>query len=181
MPDTIASLYGTFVAQARAPVFYQSYGVPDTVNGRLEMIMLHTVLLLHRLDGAPEDMRALGQAVFDHFCRDIDANLREMGVGDLTVPKTMRRIGEAFYGRQSAYASALGAADEELAAALRRNVFDGAPKEAAGVTRLTAYVRQAVEQLAAQEEKGGLSRGEVRFPAPERVEVLRAVAADGRG
>src|ERR1700753_3128154 len=92
--DTIASLYGTIVAQARAPAFYQSYGVPDTVNGRLEMIVLHTVLLLHRLNGEPEDTRELGQGVFDHFCRDMDENLREMGVGDLAVPKKMRKIGE---------------------------------------------------------------------------------------
>ena len=67
--DSIASLYGTIVAQARAPAFYQSYGVPDTVNGRLEMIMLHAVLVLGRLEGEAEPLRRLGQAVFDAFCR----------------------------------------------------------------------------------------------------------------
>ncbi len=112
--DTIARLYGTIVAQARAPAFYQIYGVPDTVGGRLEMIMLHTVLLLRRLEGEPPPIRALGQGLFDRFCRDMDDSMRELGVGDLAVPRSMRRIGEAFYGRQAAYREGLDAADDEL-------------------------------------------------------------------
>src|SRR5262249_55706515 len=124
--DTIASLYGTIVAQARAPAFYQTYGVPDTVNGRLEMIVLHAVLLLQRLSAGqrPGASAAVGQAIFDLFCRDMDGNLREMGVGDLAVPRAMRQIGEAFYGRQAAYRSALAAEDRAaLFDALARNVF----------------------------------------------------------
>src|SRR5262245_64999591 len=105
----ITSLYGTIVAQARLPAVYRSYGVPDTVNGRLEMIMLHAVLVLRRLEGEAPPVRALGQQLFDRFCRDMDESLREMGVGDLAVPRKMRRIGEAFYGRQAAYQAALAA------------------------------------------------------------------------
>ena len=124
--DTIACLYGTIVAQARTRAFYQIYGVPDTVNGRLEMIMLHAVLILQRLEREPAAVRALGQGIFDRFCRDMDESMREMGVGDLAVPRKMRRIGEAFYGRQATYREALVAADEQpLAAALQRNVFAG--------------------------------------------------------
>src|SRR6266702_3543323 len=100
---SIAALYCTIVAQARAPAFYQIYGVPDTVNGRLEMIMLHAVLVLRRLESEAVPIRALGQGLFDQFCRDMDDSMREMGVGDLAVPRNMRRIGEAFYGRQAAY------------------------------------------------------------------------------
>ena len=110
--DTIACLYGTIVAQARLPAFYQIYGVPDTVNGRLEMIMLHTVLFLRRLESEAVPIRALGQGLFDQFCRDMDDSMREMGVGDLAVPRNMRRIGEAFYGRQAAYRVALEAPDD---------------------------------------------------------------------
>ena len=80
---TIATLYGTIVAQARAPAFYQIYGVPDTVNGRFEMIVLHAVVLLNRLNAGEGTLRSLGQAIFDMFCSDMDGNLREMGVGDL--------------------------------------------------------------------------------------------------
>ena len=94
--EIIASLYGAIVAQARAPVFYRDDGVPDSANARLEMIMLHTVLFLWRLEGEAPPVRRLGQALFDHFCRDMDASMREMGVGDLAVPRKMRRIGAAF-------------------------------------------------------------------------------------
>jgi cytochrome b pre-mRNA-processing protein 3 len=165
--DIIASLYGTIVAQARAPVFYQIYGVPDTVNGRFEMIMLHAVLLLRRLEeGAVSD---LGQAVFDRFCRDMDESMREMGVGDLAVPKKMRRIGEAFYGRQAAYRAALAAigGGDPLAAVLERNVFAGA-SGGDRARRLACYVREAAGRLAAQD---GFGRGELAFPDPEQVLV----------
>ena len=163
--DTIASLYGMIVAQARAPAFYQICGVPDTVNGRFEMVVLHTILLVARFDAEPA--RERGQAIFDWFCRDMDANLREMGVGDLAVPRTMRRIGEAFYGRQAAYQTALAAAAlEPLAAALARNVFGS--EGGAGAHRLAAYVREAVRHLAAQ-DADALSRGEGGFPDPAAV------------
>src|SRR5258708_18983534 len=155
---TITSLYGTIVAQARAPAFYQIYGVPDTVNGRFEMVVLHAVLLLHRLRAEPALMEPLGQGIFDMFCNDMDATLREMGVGDLTVPRSMRRIGEAFYGRQAVYEAALAAEpalappnQRLLAAALGRNVFGIATESAAGAERLAAYVLEAVRHLAAQD------------------------------
>lgn len=176
--DSIASLYGTIVAQARAPAFYQSYGVPDTVNGRLEMIMLHAVLLLGRLEGEAE-LRRLGQAVFDAFCRDMDASLREMGVGDLAVPRRMRGIGEAFYGRQTVYRKALTAPDQgPLAAALARNVFAGASGPD-GADRLAAYVRASVRELAAQDGEA-LRRAQVRFPDPGQVAEPGATRVDAR-
>src|SRR5580692_5741892 len=121
---SIASLYGTIVAQARAAPFYRICGVPDTVNGRFEMVVLHTVLVLRRLETEPLPVRQIGQALFDRFCRDMDGSLREMGIGDLAVPAKMRKIGEALYGRQAAYGAALAARDpESLVAALERNVF----------------------------------------------------------
>ena len=110
----IDALYGMIVAQARSPAFYRGYGVPDTVAGRLDMIVLHLVLLLRQLTEATARSGAvspLGQQLFDRFCRDIDDNFREMGVGDLAVPKEMQRVAEAFYGRAKVYESAL--ADDE--------------------------------------------------------------------
>jgi len=164
--DSIARLYGTIVAQARAPAFYRAYGVPDTVDGRLEMIMLHTVLFLRRLEGEAWPIRALGQKLFDQFCRDMDGSMREMGVGDLAVPKSMRRLGEAFYGRQAAYRAALDApGDDRLAAALQRNVFAGGAPGGAAVW-LARYVREAVRGLAAQE---GFEHAQLAFPDPEQV------------
>ncbi|SRR5712691_2147203 len=163
---SIAALYGTIVAQARVPAFYQIYGVPDTVNGRLEMIMLHAVLALQRLEGEAAPVRALGQGVFDLFCRDMDDSMREIGVGDLAVPRKMRRIGEAFYGRQAVYRAALAAADDApLIAALERNVFAGAP-EGGAAGKLAAYVRATVLGLDAQ-SGDDFERAQLAFPDPQ--------------
>jgi cytochrome b pre-mRNA-processing protein 3 len=165
---SIACLYGAIVAQARQPAFYQAYRVPDTVNGRLEMIMLHAILVLRQLQGGTTRSREIGQRLFDRFCCDMDDSLREMGVGDLAVPRKMRRIGEAFYGRQSAYGRALAAAhDGQLAALLARNVFAGSP-EGEGPARLATYMRRALDDLS---EQSGFDRGEISFPDPEQVSV----------
>lgn len=167
---TIASLYGTIVAQARRPVFYQIYGVPDTINGRFEMILLHAVLVLDRLDGAEPALRRLGQGLFDAFCQDMDASMREMGVGDLAVPRKMRRIGEAFYGRQAAYREALAAPDAgALAAALRRTIFADST-QFDDAERLARYARTSAQELAVQ-DGAALARGELVFPSPEQVAV----------
>ena len=89
--DAIAStLYGAIVAQARNPIFYEELGVPDTVSGRFEMVVLHVVLVLERLED-----KAMGQRIFDLYCKDMDQSLREMGVGDLGVPKRMKMSGAA--------------------------------------------------------------------------------------
>jgi cytochrome b pre-mRNA-processing protein 3 len=158
---SIASLYGTIVAQARAEAFYQRFGVPDTVNGRLEMVLLHAVLLLRRLNEEP-DGAPWGQAVFDLFCQDMDDNLREMGVGDLAVPREMQRIGEAFYGRQAAYKGALASSDSHtLVEVLKRNVLEGGE----GAETLARYVRAAAGALAAT-DINELRLGNLGFPDP---------------
>ncbi len=172
---TIGALYGMIVAQARSTAFYAAgYGVPDTVQGRFDLIVLHLVLILRRLDrqndtGADREggpARNLGQRLFDLFCRDLDDNLREMGVGDLAVPREMRRFAEAFYGRQAAYHGALTAAEErELEKALARNIYGtvGVDDRAA---RLARYTRAAERQLDTAEESALLA-GKVVFPNPE--------------
>src|ERR1700693_3199600 len=120
-PDTISTLYGMIVAQARLPCFYRDYAIADTVNGRFDLIVLHLALVLDRLAQDPA-WQSLGQVVFDRFCQDMEHNLREMGICDLKVPKEMRRMGEAFYGRSQVYRAALAANDNGmLVKALARN------------------------------------------------------------
>jgi cytochrome b pre-mRNA-processing protein 3 len=166
--DTIATLYGAIVAQARQAAFYQRYGVPDTANGRLEMIVLHAVLLLSRLEAEGEPARRLGQALFDHFCADMDANLREMGVGDMAVPRKMKAIAEAFYGRKRAYETAMAApGGDELARALGRNIH-GAAADAPATEPLAAYAPAAALALAAV-DGDALLRGHVAFPDPAAI------------
>ncbi len=164
--DSIAALYGAIVAQARAPVFYVEFGVPDTVDGRFDLIVLHLVLVLRRLAAIGERGQNLGQRLFDAFCRDLDGNLREMGVGDLAVPKRMRRFGEAFYGRQAAYLAALAADDQQdFEKALARNILqvEGIDHRAA---RLARYARAAARQLDAK-DAAALCGGAIDFPDPE--------------
>jgi cytochrome b pre-mRNA-processing protein 3 len=164
---TISSLYGAIVAQARMPVFYRDYAVPDTLSGRFELIILHLALLIDRLAKDPT-LRPLGQAVFDHFCRDMDDNLREMGVGDLAVPKKMRSLGEAYYGRADAYREGLAAADDRaLQEALARDVFDGTAAPMV-VARLAAYMRDVVAALNRQ-DAASLAAGRLQLPPPNPV------------
>jgi cytochrome b pre-mRNA-processing protein 3 len=162
---TIASLYGMIVAQARSPTFYADFGVPDTVQGRFDLLVLHLVLVLRRLSRASA-ARGLGQRLFDTFCRDLAGNLREMGIGDLAVPKHMRRFAEAFYGRQAAYLAALAAPHRrDFENAIARNILGSGARDGSAA-RLACYARAVERELDAQEE-GALIRGEIAFPRPE--------------
>lgn len=160
---TIETLYGAIVAQARLPAFYAKAGVPDTVEGRFDMIVLHLALFLRRMRHQTGKLPPVAQAVFDRFCKDMDHNLREMGVGEMVVPRRMRRFGEAFYGRATAYDAALDAADlPALQAALERNLRPTGHNNAA----LALYVHAAAEALV-QTPDEALMEGNVRFPSPD--------------
>ena len=138
-------LYAAVVARSRAPGFYLA-GVPDTFDGRFDLSMLHLFLLVRRLrrEGAPG--RAVAQALFDAAFDDMDRTLREMGVGDLGVPRRVKAMARAFYGRAAAYDEALDAADDAaLRAALGRNLIGGG----AAPESLCAWVREADAALAA--------------------------------
>jgi len=167
--STIAALYGAIVTQARDPHFYEHLGLPDTVLGRFDLIVLHLALLLRRLRAQEGAGPNVAQGVFDTFCRDMDHNLREMGISDQGVPHQMRRVGEAFYGRAQAYDAALTRPeDRSLIEALRRNVYAQAQEPSVAVVRLAAYVRQAADDLDAQ-DLDKLLQGTVGFPVPAAV------------
>jgi cytochrome b pre-mRNA-processing protein 3 len=159
---TIETIYGMIVTQAREPLFYRDLAVPDTVNGRFDLLLMHLWIVLRRLREAGGGT-GLSQALFDHFCADMEANLREMAVGDLAVPKRMRTIGEAFYGRMAAYDLALNDGTEALAQALCRNILDGQHIEQARL--LAAYAEASIASLAAKDDQS-LLRGSWSFPSP---------------
>ena len=161
---TIEAIYGMIVTQAREPLFYQDLGVPDTVNGRFDMLVLHLWMVLRRLKPMPGGA-GLSQALFDRFCEDMDGNLREMGVGDLTVPKRMQAFGEAFYGRTAAYDLALADGEEPLAQALCKNILNGA--EIGHARQLAYYAKVAIASLAGLDD-ATLIKGSWRFPSPAR-------------
>jgi cytochrome b pre-mRNA-processing protein 3 len=134
-----SSLYREAVAAARAPWFYDELGVPDTLDGRFDLIALHAFLLIHRLQNEPDPGPALAQGIFDAMFNDMDNNLRELGVSDLSVGRRIRAMWEAFHGRSLVYAAAIDGKDRPaLEASLARNVWrgmapDGAPATLAGV------------------------------------------------
>jgi cytochrome b pre-mRNA-processing protein 3 len=161
---TIEAIYGMIVTQAREPLFYRDLGVPDTVNGRFDLLLLHLWLLLRRLNSLEGGASgALSQALFDQFCSDMDDNLREMGVSDLKVPKRMQAFGEAFYGRTAAYDLALTEGREALAQALCKNILNG--ENLAQARRLAAYAEAAMAALDGSDE-AALLTGSCRFPSP---------------
>ena len=161
---TIEAIYGMIVTQAREPLFYRDLAVPDTVNGRFDLLLMHLWLVLRRLKST-EAGKALSQALFDHFCNDMDDNLRELGVSDLKVPKKMQAFGEAFYGRTAAYDMALTEGHEALAQALCKNVLNGESIEKA--RQLAAYAETAMAALAGADE-AALVSGVWKFPSPEQ-------------
>jgi cytochrome b pre-mRNA-processing protein 3 len=161
------ALYGAAVVAARQPYLFESLGVPDTLDGRFDVVSLHTGLLVCRVSrDADPRAKALAQAVFDAMFADMDLNLREMGVGDLSVGKRVKRMWEAFHGRAQAYDAALRAGDMAgLAQALSRNVWRGAAPEGAP-ERLATVVAVADDALARQNFER-IVAGEVHFPEVE--------------
>ena len=172
----IDELYGAIVARSRCAAFYTGYGVADTMEGRFELIVLHIVVLLARLDRLGPSARDNGQKLFDLFCRDLDANLREMGVGDLAVPKRMRQFGEAFYGRQAAYRTALAAPGvRALEKALARNIFGGMNGD--GPRRLARYVRAMARRFEADDPLTLLG-GTIALPDLEAIPMPQSKSPD---
>lgn len=170
--DAVAhKIYVRIVEQARQPTFYLVHGVPDTPDGRFDMIAVHAALVLRRLRRDRPLSDSLAQAVFDLMFADLDHNLREMGVGDLAVGKRIKGMAMGFYGRLAAYEQGLEElSGAGLAEALRRNVYRHGPPTAEQLAAIAAYVRREAESLDRADSKSLLA-GELRFGAPR--------AADG--
>jgi cytochrome b pre-mRNA-processing protein 3 len=163
-----AQLYAATVAQAREPAIYAELGAPDTPDGRFEVYTLHVLLVLTRLQGEGARAAQVSQALFDAYLSGLDHGLRELAVGDLAVGKTMRKLGEAFYGRGQALSQALVKAStappdrSELEALLRRTVLGG---DAGDVVRLADYVLHAKAGLD-ETSTQRLLEGDINWPAP---------------
>lgn len=154
-------LYSSLVAQARQPGLYRDLGVADRIDSRFELYTLHLSLLLARLKNEGEAGAETGQAVFDTFVGALDDSLRELGVGDLSVAKKMRKLGEAVYGRVVGYQAALTAGDRvALTSLLARAVYgEEADARAVGLAR---YALNSHADLASQRIENIL-RGRVRW------------------
>ncbi len=156
-------LYSGAVTAARDPAWYLLAGVPDTLDGRFDMICIFAFLVVDRLREEPgPEPAALAQAVTDAMFADLDQNLRQMGAADTGLARRVRRMYEAFHGRSAAYARALAAADDSgLVAALSRNVWR-LETPAEGAPLLAVALRRQRAHLAAQ-PFASLRRGEIVF------------------
>jgi len=161
------TLYTQAVQAARAPVYFEAFGVPDTLDGRFDLVGLFAALTIRRLRALPAPGPALAQAVFDAMFADMDFNLRELGVGDLSIPKKMRAMWEAFHGRALAYEATLAAGDAQaLEASLARNVWRGEAPPHAAAALAAATLRQ--DRHLATQDLTSLRAGRIDFlPAPQ--------------
>jgi cytochrome b pre-mRNA-processing protein 3 len=135
-------LHAAATAQSRRPEFYQTLGAPDSVDGRFELLTLHIVLLLERLREQP----AVRQELFDTYVSDLDGALREMGVGDLSMGRRMKQLGQVFYGRAAAFDAAFRSLPDgnELREVIARTVFQGAGGDAAGLAKYATDCRETL-------------------------------------
>jgi len=164
----VAELYGRIVAQARQPSFFDPCGVPDTLEGRFELVALHAILVMRRLSAEGQAAADFNQSLFDFMFLDMDTNLREAGVSDIKVGEKVKELATHFYGRAKAYADGLapGAPSDVLDGALDRNLFGSTLPDPEQVARMAVYVRREAEALAAW-PADRLMAGEVAFgPAP---------------
>jgi cytochrome b pre-mRNA-processing protein 3 len=161
-----AKLYGAVVTQARRPAFYADCGIADTPQGRYGLIVLHLALLLERLRGAGEPASGLSRLLIETFVTDMDDNMREMGVGDLTVPKKVKRAAAGLYERAEQYRRALADADPSALVLMLTQTLPGL--EAHLAPRVAEYTRAAVGHLAST-PFDRLAAGSVTYPdAPTR-------------
>lgn len=159
------ALYAAIVAQAREPRFFSALGVPDTLDGRFETVVLHVFLVAQRLKSEPSKAAAgLSRALLESFVADMDRSLRQMGAADLGVGRRVTAMAAGLYGRLMAYEAALAeTGDAVLEAALRRNLYGtvDAPDEAA-IAVVCDYVRRQHAALASQ-TFAALRTGQVAF------------------
>ena len=152
----VFAVYSAIVAQSRQTRFYADWQVPDSVNGRFDMVSLHLCLLFRRLKTGEQSTRIFSQAVFDLFFKDMDQSLREMGAGDMAVPKRIQKMGELFYGLLDKLTTALDQQDvAALQSVIRRNIYNDEDTE--GLPSLVAYVLPLESELNAMETEDILS------------------------
>jgi cytochrome b pre-mRNA-processing protein 3 len=167
--------HGDIVAAARQPAFYLECGVPDTFEGRFEILILHVSATVRRLDAVADPGRAMAQELTDSMFEHLDIALREIGVTDLGVPKRMKKLAEAYFGRAAAYAAALSEdGDGRLAEVVARNIYGG--ELAASDPRVGALARyaRALETALSQTPAASLFEGLVAFPKAD--EAMRGLS-----
>jgi cytochrome b pre-mRNA-processing protein 3 len=163
--NPVRSVYEAIVALARQPVLYTDLAVPDTLDGRFDMIILHADAVVgHMQAGEPQDQE-FAQELIDEVFRDMDRSLREMGVGDMGVGKRVKKMATVYYGRADAYARARTHGDDDLAAAILRNVYAGDEVRAGEARRLSRY-DQSFRKAVSDAQRDTIRNGKLDLPPP---------------
>jgi cytochrome b pre-mRNA-processing protein 3 len=165
------AVYRQVTERARHPILFMVYGVPDTIDGRFEMLCLHAYAVFHGLKGKGADAEALSQAVYDAMFADLDGSLRELGAADLGVGKRIKAMTEALNGRMRAYDR-----DAELEQAIRRNVYGTVTPGDDQVRWMAGYlrtIRTALTQAPFQSIRDGGALRALPEPAPEGSHAAR--------
>lgn len=162
--QAVRAVYAVIVEQARKPAFYVTAGVPDTAPGRFSMVSLHGFLAMDRLGSAAE-ARGFSQDLFDLMFADMDRNLREMGVGDLSVGKKVKGLAQYFYAMAAACREGLKGSGDTLDAALRQYIYQNTEPAAGALAALAAYMR-ASEALLAEQDAAAIAGGKIAFAPP---------------
>jgi cytochrome b pre-mRNA-processing protein 3 len=158
-------LCASLIARSREPVFYEEFGVADTIDGRFDMLALHAWLILDEL--VRRDEQGLSQAVVDALFAQFDEALREQGAGDMAMGRRITKMADALYGRLKAYREA--ADHTQLAAAIGRNVYRGAEGRLEQAGTLATYAAAARDHLS----RVDLSAGELDFGPLAQFEFSR--------
>lgn len=160
----VARQYEILTEAARQPALYQAFHVPDTVMGRFEMLSAVLILYFRRTRSSARAGQEIAQEIIDAFFEDVDHSIRELGVGDVSVPKRMKKFAGMFYGRLESYAAALDGGDQAaLAEALRRNIYPKAGAAAPAMAALAAYLCEAERVLASRGEDA-VEAGQLLLP-----------------
>jgi cytochrome b pre-mRNA-processing protein 3 len=159
--------YEVLTSMARQPVFYTDYDVPDTVMGRFELLSVMMILFFRRTRSSVTSGQELAQEIVDAFFEDIDYSIRELGIGDNSVPKRMKKLAGMFYGRLESYAAAMDGNDRPaLATALQRNIYPKADASAPSMDALANWMIMAEAHLADVPE-GQIATGSATLPPPD--------------
>lgn len=165
-----AELYGSIVAQARQPAFYAVTGVPDTANGRYEMVVLHLAAVLEALRRHEGGGGPLGRALTEAFVTDMDDSMREMAVGDMSVPRKVKKVAAGLRERTLAYRAAAEQGETGFATALAE-FFEVQPTDPLAVN-LSRYALGMWSQLAETPAQSDVRQGRVSFPDAEAATAL---------
>ena len=139
----VRPLYAAVAAYARQPHWYVEGEVPDTIDGRFEMVSLLLSLVLIRFDRIGEAAAAPAALLAEVFVEDMDGQMRELGMGDVVVGKHIGKMMSALGGRLGAYRAGLGG-DASLDEALVRNLYAGTAPSTAALAHVGAELQRIV-------------------------------------